>query len=111
MIGDGVGAEGFEGAGLVVEKESAVEAEVTGFGGIDEAGGVVGAHLEDHAVGEFAEGFSGHGSVEIIEGIDADEKMDSVATSFGEEFGELGAWGGGGVAGGEAEIVFVAEFF
>ena len=34
---------------MLVVKEGAVEAEVAGFGGVDEAGGVVGAHLENDA--------------------------------------------------------------
>ena len=34
---------------FLAAKEGAVEAEVAGFGGVDEAGGVVGAHLENDA--------------------------------------------------------------
>ena len=45
--GRGVGAEGFQIAFLLVVEQGAVEAEEAGFGAIDQAGGIVGAHLEE----------------------------------------------------------------
>ena len=47
----GVGAEGFQGAFVFVVEEGAVEAERARFWGVDQAGGVVGAHLCDAASG------------------------------------------------------------
>ena len=37
------------------EGPGAMQAEVAGLRGVDEAGGVIAAHLEDDAHGEFAE--------------------------------------------------------
>ena len=107
----GVGAEGFQGAFVLVVEEAAVEAERARFGGVDQAGGVVGAHLEDDAHFKFAERLPAHGAVHVVEGVDAGEEVDAEGAAFGDDVGELGTGIGVAVAaGGEAEVVFVPEF-
>src|SRR5215471_16334958 len=53
VAGAGVGAERFQGAFAVVIQQRAMEAKRAGVGGVDERGGVAGAHLEQDAHREF----------------------------------------------------------
>src|ERR1051326_6620061 len=84
-IGQGVGAEGFEDAGLGVLQQGAVQAQGGGLGGVDEAGGVVGTHLEQDAQFEFAERFSAEETVRVVQSVaDADE-VKSQVRSFADD--------------------------
>lgn len=107
-VGEGEGAEGFE-AGLVLAvEEGAVEAEAAGLGGVDEAGGVVGAHLEEDAHAELADGLAAEGAVDVVEGVDAGDEMDADGRAFGDDLIELIS-GLGGVVSTEGEVLLVAE--
>lgn len=110
-VRQGVGAEGFELAFLFVVEEGAVEAEGAGFGVVDEAGGVVGAHLEEDAQLEFAEGFAAEEAAGVVVAVAGGDDVEAVARAFGEEGVEEdgGVGRGVGVAGAEAVVVFVAE--
>jgi hypothetical protein len=106
-----VRSERFEGAFLGVMEQCAVQAEGGGFGGIDQAGGVAGAHLEQDAEFEFAECTSSEEPAGIVVGIARCEHMESGGGAFGEDLVELlaGVEGGGGGAEGEGEILFKPE--
>src|ERR1700722_6671429 len=108
LVGEGVGAEFFQGALFFAVDEGAIGAEFVGGGGIDEVAGVVGAHLEKDAVVEFAHGGAFERAVDARGGIDPSDDVDSQARAFAEEVGELLA--GVGVlfffARGEAEAFF-----
>ena len=69
FFGGCVGAEFFEDALFVAVEEGAVVAEVVGDGGVDEVAGVGGAHLEEDAVVEFAEGLAVEGAFDGGEGV------------------------------------------
>ena len=108
--GRGVRAEGLQMAFLLVEKESAVEAEETGFGAIDEAGGIVGAHLEEDAHLEFAEGLAAEEAVDGVIGVARGDDVEAQAGAFADQAVEdRGRVGRGGGIGGETEIVVIAE--
>jgi len=109
-VGLGVGAEGFEGAFVLVVEERAVEAEGARFRGVDEAGGVVGTHLEDDAHFKFAQGLPVHRAVHIVERVDADDEVDAEAAALGDDVGQLRAGTGFAGTGGEREVILVAQF-
>src|SRR5262245_19790487 len=73
VTGAGVGTEGFEGTFTVVVEQGAVEAEGAGVGSINQRGGVAGAHLEEDAHGELAQGFPAKEAADVIEGITSDD--------------------------------------
>ncbi len=54
----GIGAKCLQLAFLLIEEDGAMESQVAGVGRIDQAGGIVCAHLEDNAHGKFAESFA-----------------------------------------------------
>ena len=115
MVGEGVGAEGFEVALLLAVEEGAVEAEVGGFGGVDEAGAVVGAHLEDDAHFKLGEGFAAEATGDVVVAVERGEQVQSEGGAFGDEGVEHGAGFRASVvvaaAEGEVHVVLVPEFF
>src|ERR1051325_1748852 len=89
IVGQGVRAEGFEVALLFVVEEGAVEAEGAGLGVIGEAGGIAGAHLEEDAHGEFAEGLSAEETGDVVVGVKGGDEVDAVGRAFCDNFAEL----------------------
>ncbi len=89
VVGHGVWAEGFDRAELLIVKERAMEAERAGLRGIDEARGIVGAHLEDDAHFEFSERLAIHPAAYVVIAVDRHQQMDPVAAPFGDYIIEL----------------------
>ncbi len=108
--GEGVGAEGFEVAFLLVVVKGAVEAEVGCFGRLNEAGAVVGTHLKEDAHFDLAEGLAAHETVDVIEAVDGCKEVDAVAAAISDEVVHL-VTGIAGVTVPKAEVVFVPQFF
>ena len=59
---------------MLVVEERAVQAEVAGLGRVDEAGGIVRAHLEDDAHFKFAQRLAVHEAVDVVERVDGDDQ-------------------------------------
>src|SRR6266496_2089844 len=83
LVRERVGAERFESARLGIAKDSAVKAEVGGFGSVNQTGRVVGAHLKENAQLEFTERLAAEKAVRIVGGIagadDVEPKRGSLA--------------------------------
>ena len=111
-IRQGVGAERFHVAFLFVVVDGAVEAEVAGLGGVDEAGGIVGTHLEEDAHLEFTLRLAVDGAVDVVERVDRGDDVDAVGGTFGDEVVEhrAGIGAGAGIVRGETKVFLVAEF-
>ena len=92
-------------------RDCAVQAEVTRFWRVDQAGGIVGAHLEDHAHFEFAQRLAAEEAVHVVERVDRREDVHPVAAAFLDEVIEHGARfrAGVGAAHAEVEVVLVSQ--
>src|SRR5687768_17380564 len=77
VVGDGVGAELFESALFFADEERSVVAQLVGGGRVDERGGIVAAHLEEHAHVELPERRAIERPIEIIERVAPDDEMDA----------------------------------
>jgi len=113
VVGQGVGAEGFDPAFLAVEEEGAVEAEPVGLGRVNEAGGVVGAHLEEDAEFEFSDGLAAELAEEIGVGVAGEDDVAAEVGALGDDAveDEPGVLEGGVGVEGEGGVLVVAEFF
>ena len=88
-----------------------MEAEAAGFGRVDEARGIVGAHLEYDAHLKFAQRLAVQPAVDVVQCVHRNNKVDAVARPFGDDIGELrsGIWPRVGVAHREGELVFIPQ--
>ena len=68
-----------------------MEAERAGLRRINEARGIVRAHLEDDAHFKFTQRLSGHRAVHVVERIHGRDAVDAEAAAFGDEIVELRA--------------------
>jgi len=109
----GVGPEGLDPSFVAVEEEGAVEAEVVGLGRVDEAGGIVGAHLEQDAKFELGEGLAAELAEQVGVGVTGDEEMETEVCALGDQpvQDEPGMGEGGLVILGEGGVFVVAELF
>ena len=88
-VGQSVGAEGFEDAGLGIVKDGTMESEAGRFRRVNQAGGVAGAHLEQNAELKFAEGLAAEETIGVIERIAGADHMESKLGSFAKNPVEL----------------------
>ena len=104
-----VGAEFFQGAEVFAGEQAAVLAEFGGGGGVEEAGGIGGAHLEGDAHLELAEGHAVEEPADVVVRIAPEERVDAPGRAVAEDFGPLAVGAGRLVAiHGKAEIIFAA---
>jgi len=82
VAGLGVGAEGFGDTLAVEVEQGAVEAEVAGVRGVNEAGGIAGAHLEEDAHFKFAEGLAAEAAVDVVIRVHAGEQVETAGGAF-----------------------------
>src|SRR5205809_4146780 len=94
-------------------KDRAVKAEVGGFRSVNQAGGVVGAHLKENAQLEFAERLAAEKAVHIVGGVAGADDVESKRGSFADDLVELFAGVGGRlrVVEGNIEVVLVTQPF
>src|SRR6185369_13701841 len=75
-----------------------------------EAGGIVGAHLEEHAQLEFAQRFPAQKSIDVVVAVAGDNHMIANTRPFANERVQQRGWVAAGIfVGGEVEILLVAE--
>ena len=113
LVRERVGAEGFERACLSIAKDRAVKAEVGGLRSVDQAGGVIGAHLKENAQLEFTERLAAEKPVRIVGGVAGADDVESKRGSFADDLVELFAGVGGRlrVVEGNIEVVLVTQPF
>src|SRR5437899_95799 len=89
LVGQRVGAERFERARLSVAEDSAVKAEVCGFGGVNQTGRVVGAHLKENAQLEFTERLAAEKAVRVVGSIAGADDVESKRRPLADDLLEL----------------------
>src|SRR5687767_1423291 len=88
-----------------------METEGAGFGIVDEAGRIIGAHLKEHAHFKFTQSFSAEEPVYIVVGVARGDYVEAMSCPFADELVEENRWirGGFRVAGSKAEILLEPE--
>jgi len=72
----------------------AMKAEVASFRSVDQAGGVVGAHLKENAQLEFTERLAAEKAVRIVEGVAGANRVEAKMRSLADNPVELFSWTG-----------------
>ena len=111
VAGQGVGTERLDVAFPVVVIERAMQAERGGIRRVNQAGGIAGAHLEQHAHLEFGQRLPAQKPVYVVVGVAGGDDMKSLGRAFADEIQQRGGGIGSvfGVAAGKAEFILLPQ--
>ena len=87
----GAGAEGLQHAALLVVEDRPVQAQRAGVRRINEAAGIVRAHLEDHAHFKFAERLPAHAATHVVERVHRGDEVNAQRAALCDDLVELRA--------------------
>ena len=94
---------------LFIVKQGSMEAEVPGFRAVDQAGGIIRAHLEQNSHLKFAQRFFTQISADVIIGVATYQDMNSNTGTFGYYLVQLGRWLCF-IIRRKAKVIFITEF-
>ena len=79
-----VGPEGLRVTLAIVVKDGAVKTKGAGVGSIDQRRGIAGAHLEQDAIGKFAQRFAAKEAADVVESVAGQEDVNTLAGTFSD---------------------------